>query len=194
MGFDYTSKTEADIEFGVVLGNEKIVFIKAGLGGNYMGYDEKYLKIARRLNEKYGCSVISVSNPQEPKSQTDIDKGIIEEYVRTNNIDAPTVFFFGHSNGGIKGLELSAAGIKFKSMVLSNMPLMINIHKTLKYIAASEDTAITAVYGQYDPSFPYIPFIRNKFNNLKIVTVPSADHHFKGLTDEFIGLSDLLMS
>ena len=123
-----------NVYYGVINGNDKIVFIKSGLGGNHFGYENKYLKIAIRLKDQCGCSVIVASNPNDSIKHIDTDKQIIEHYILKNNICSPDLFFFGHSNGGIKGLELANEGIEFKRMILVNMPLMINFHKAKQYI------------------------------------------------------------
>ena len=52
-----------ETDYGIIDGSNIIVFIKAGLLGSCYGYENKYLQIGRNLNEKYGCSVISASNP-----------------------------------------------------------------------------------------------------------------------------------
>ena len=193
MNYDYILH-DNDIDYGIVIGNNKIVFIKSGLGGNCLGYENKYLKIALRLKERYGCSVIVASNPNNGTKHTEIDKQIIEDYILEHHICSPKLFFFGHSNGGIKGLEMINEGVEFKKMVLVNMPLMINFHKTKQYIALATQTEIVAIYGQHDPSFSYVPFLDGKSHNIKVVTVPNADHHFKGMLNDFINLSDILIS
>ena len=182
------------IDYGFIEGNHQIVFIKVGLGGSYLGYENKYLRMAHRLKEKYGCSVIVASNPHDGKSHADMDKQMLEEYILSRKLGSAEIFFFGNSNGGIKGLELANAGVAFKKMILVNMPLMINFHKTRKYILAIPGTEIVAIYGGQDPSFPYLPFIRERFANLKAFTFPNADHNFKGFLDDFINFSDLLIS
>lgn len=192
MTFDYQIQNDCNLENGCIKGNNKIVFIQAGLGGNYLGYENKYLKIANHLHEKFGCSVISVSNPFDNKQTLQMDKQIICKYVADNNIEKPEFYFFGHSNGGIKGLELASSCFSFKKMLLVNMPLMINFHKSKAYITSIPHTDILMVYGEKDPSFSYISFLKDKFDNVKFLTVPSADHHFKGMLQEFINLSDLL--
>ena len=193
MNYDYALQING-IEYGIITGNELIVFIKVGLGGSYSGYEDKYLKMSSLLNEKYGCSVIVASNPNDGKGHVDCDKQIIEKYLSDHRLDSHEIFFFGHSNGGVKGLELSNAGIVFKKMVLVNMPLMINFHRTKRYILAAPNTEIVAIYAEHDPSTPYIPFIDGKYENLKVVRFPLADHNFDGLTDEFIALSEYLFS
>ena len=42
----------AVIDYGIVKGNETIVFIKAGQDGSMYGYQNKYLKIARGRKKK----------------------------------------------------------------------------------------------------------------------------------------------
>ena len=197
MNFDKIYLVEYDnysVECGFVVGNNKIVYIKVGMGGSYLGYEEKYLRIARRLNEKYGCSVICVSNPTISDKKTRIDQLIIEKFIAEHKIQAPEFYFFGQSNGGMKGLELAANGIQFKKMILVNMPLMLNIHKTLTWIKAIPHTNIVAIYGEKDPSFSYVRFLKDlNFANVEVITIPNADHHFKGNLEKFIELSDRLL-
>jgi aspartyl aminopeptidase len=50
--------TKEEIEYGIIRGNETIVFIKAGAGGSYRGYDDKYLKMAIELHKKDGSTVV----------------------------------------------------------------------------------------------------------------------------------------
>ena len=47
-----------EIEYGYIRGNDKVVCIKAGRGGNHLGYEKKYVRIAERLNSLFGCTVI----------------------------------------------------------------------------------------------------------------------------------------
>lgn len=195
MNFDAVSEIENEgqiVDYGYVKGNNKIVYIKAGMGGSYLGYENKYLRIARKLNEKHGCSVICVSNPTHlPIS---VDRIILGEFIKDNDINDPEMFFFGNSNGCVKGLEFGASGIAFTKMVLVNMPLMLNFHKTAQWINAMPETDIVTVYGETDPSYRYIPFLKNKkFGNVEIVEVVGADHNFKGMTEQFIELSEKLI-
>ena len=196
MMYDCVSQIELEdiaLKYGCIYGNEKIVYIKAGLGGDYLGYENKYLKVAKRLHQKYGCSVISVSNPYIENVHMDIryDIKIIRSFLQKK--DCSELYFFGISNGCLKGIELAASGIPFQKMLLINMPLMINFHKTKRWIAEIPQTDIIAVYGNRDPSYSYVPFIDGITDNLKTVIMPDADHNLAGKTDEFIALADELM-
>ena len=75
-------KDIAIIDYGIVEGNNIIVFIKAGQNGSLSGYQNKYIKMARRINEKYGCSVICSSNPFDGNNPLDNAMEIIEDYAK----------------------------------------------------------------------------------------------------------------
>ena len=181
------------IDYAFVHGDHRIVFIKAGLGGSCTGEADKYLLMARRLQERYGCSVIVAANPNDGKSHVDADGQVIERYVSDRGIGSYELYLLGNSNGCIKVLALAAAGVACCRMVLVNMPLMIDFHKTKRYIAALSQTEILAVYGARDPSAPYVPFLEGRFANLRVRIVAGADHNFHGMTHEFIDLSRDLM-
>ena len=193
MEYDYTVQCR-NLDYGMMRGGPQIVFIKSGLGSDHSGFENKYLRMAHGLHETYGCGVIVASNPQDGESHAESDRVILEQYASEHGIDDPEVFFFGSSNGCIKGLELADHGVDFRRMVLVNMPLMINFHKTKRYILSIPQTEILTVYGELDPSIPYVPFLEGRFRNVKVMTIPHADHNFKDMGTEFISLCDLLMS
>ena len=179
-------------EYGYILGNEKTVFIKVGLGGKYLGYESKYLKIARLLHAKYGCTVISVSNPNDKRYGAADDRAILEGVIRECSFENPELYLFGNSNGCQKGLAL-AAEVSFRRMVLVNMPLTVNFHRTKGYLSALGETDVIAVYGERDVSYPYAALLEGKSDRVKVIRVPGADHHFAGKTEEFIKLAENLL-
>ena len=46
------------INYGIIFGNDKIVFIKTGVDGDIRGYKDKYLKMSHRVHERMGATVI----------------------------------------------------------------------------------------------------------------------------------------
>lgn len=187
MSFDVTND-ECVVPYAYIKGDTRVVVIKAGLGGDYAGYENKYLQIASILNRKYGVTVICISNPGQfdhELSDTDIIACITSEL----GIENPDISFVGVSNGANKGLKLAANELDVKHLLLVNMPLMVNYHKTLEYISTADKTEIMLACSEFDPSYSYLPFLELKhFPNLKIVRVPKADHQFIGMLKEFIEL------
>lgn len=186
--FDVTND-EAKIPYAYIKGNETVVIIKAGKGGDYLGYENKYLQIAHNLNEKHGYTVVCISNPMEaPLDFSDVD--IISKISEEMNIRTPKFHLMGTSDGAIKGLELLSKSVQIKSLLLVNMPLMINYVKNLKHITSHPDAKVTFVFGNKDPSFNYLPFLASrKIPNVNIVTVEGADHNFTGMLRDYIKIA-----
>ena len=177
------------IGYGLIHGNSRIVIIKAGACGSYIGFEEKYLRIARRLHDIYGCTVLCLSNYANDSFERG-DVAVIRELIAEMDGEVE-LYYIGNSNGSTQGLLTATKYFAFQRMVLVNMPLMLNFHK-IKAALTRADTEIRFVYGEGDPSISYVPFLRNassKEGNLaraEIVTVDGADHNFAGMTDAFI--------
>ena len=199
MAFDLTNtvvrpdglKTEYGLIHGNNRGCHRVVIIKAGAGGSYIGYEEKYLKIARWLYETHGCTVLCLSNYASDSFERG-DVTVIRELLAGMGGEIQ-LYYVGNSNGSTQGLLDATQYFDFRRMVLVNMPLMMNFHK-IKEALTRADTEIRFVYGEKDPSISYVPFLRNagqKEGNLarvEIVTVKGADHNFAGMTDAFMEL------
>lgn len=177
------------IGYGLIHGNSRIVIIKAGAGGNYIGSEEKYLKMARLLRDTYGCAVLSLSNHANDSFARG-DAAVIRELIAEMGGEVE-LYYIGNSNGSTQGLLTATKYFAFRRMVLVNMPLMLNFHK-IKAALTRADTEIRFVYGEKDPSVSYVPYLRNasakeeSLARTEIVTVGGADHNFAGMTDVFI--------
>ena len=183
MKFDYEiQKENGALNYGVIAGNEKIVFIKAGAGGSHTGYENKYLRLAHALHDKDGSTVICASNPSDEFSRK-YDAVILRDI--TENTLCPTIKFIGASRGATLGLTELSEQFHFEKLLLINIPLMLNFHKTIKAI---KDKNILFVFGERDPSVSYIPFLKRYTENIMIIE--GADHQFKGQTEELIRLSE----
>ena len=82
------------VEYGIIRGNNIIVFIKSGLKGTYYGYENQYLKIAKLLNEKNNCTVICASNPNGYKNDFDAEMKFIDKYAQSNNLKNYKIYYF----------------------------------------------------------------------------------------------------
>ena len=172
------------IDYGIVEGNNIIVFIKAGQDGSLYGYQNKYIKMARRLNKKYGCSVICSSNPFDGNNPLDNAMEIIEDYAKI--FDNYKIYYLGYSNGALIGAWFGVKYPKIKRMALVNGPLMYNFHKTKEGALSFNGDMISFIYGEYDQSIGYIDLLKNMENDKKKVFVKKGqDHHFSKSEESF---------
>ncbi len=185
------------IEYGLIHGNNRIVIIKAGAGGSYLGHEDKYLKMARLLHDAYGCTVLCLSNYASDSFERG-DVAVIRELL-ADKVGEVKLYYIGNSNGSTQGLLTATKHFDFQRMVLVNMPLMVNFHK-IKEALTRADTEILFVFGETDPSYGYVPFLKNACRKdtcrarAEIETVAGADHNFVGMTDAFIALGNRVIA
>jgi len=186
--FDYTytcSNAEISIDYGLILGNEHAIFIKAGLDGSMYGYENKYLDIADQLNSLYGYSVIVASNPSGSKNSLKEGVSVLKKYSDSQGLALSDISYFGFSNGAYLGFT-EGYQCDFKDFLLINSPLMINYHKIKAGLAAINGHRTLIVYSEKDPSFKYAQMLSVCLaENMKIEIVPGADHQFTGMTEQF---------
>lgn len=182
-------KDSTNIDYGIIKGNDKIVFIKAGQDGSLYGYENKYLRMADRLNKNYNCSVICSSNPFDGNNPLDNAMEVIEEYAsKFNDYD---IYYLGYSNGGLIGLWFGTQYNKMKKIISINAPLMYNYHITKKGITDFNGDKIVLVYGEYDQSINYVPLLENIFQpKLTIEIIEGEDHYISKDTEHFFKIPE----
>lgn len=184
-------KDIAVIDYGIIKGNNKIVFIKAGQNGSMYGYENKYLKIANSINNKYGYTIICSSNPFDGNNPIDNAMEVINKYCTDNNYEDYEIYYIGHSNGGIIGAQFGFNYSKIKRMLLINVPLMINFHKTKNGIQSFKGDKMVLIYGSLDPSYKYVELLKPLLNDkVNLQIIDGQDHHFSKNTYDFKNLPE----
>lgn len=178
--FDFEIKKEFNntmIEYGIINGDNTIVLVKAGQNGSLYGYRNKYIKLAKKLNKKYGCTVICSSNPFDGRNPLDNAMEIIEDY--TKKFDVYQIYYLGFSNGALIGAWFGSKYPKIRRMALVNMPLTYEYHKTQDGVRMFNGEKVTLIYGSKDPSIEYtdliVPIINDK---IELEIIKDQDHHF----------------
>ena len=190
----YNSKNH-DQSFLVKEGNERLLLIMVGSGGALCGYNDKYGKIADRIHATYGASVIISENPRRsegfPASYNfDTMMDFAERYMEKRH-KAYETYFMGVSLGGSYGLMYAHRHDHITRVLSVNAPFMINTHKLLEGIHSFTGERLALVYGDQDPSYTLIPFIRQlESPACQVAEVMGADHNFFGMEDAFIALPE----
>ena len=180
--YDEIVTHDTGIEYGIIKGNNRVLYIKVGNGGSIYGYNNKYLEIANDANEKIECTVVVASNPVNIREHDNIknDMEFINKYM---NYDITEIFAFGHSNGGVILSNYSFEYELIKRVLIINAPLNINWHKIKEGLSNSK-AKVTCIYGTNDPSYRYIELLK-RIKNIEIVEVENADHNFSNHYNEF---------
>ena len=180
------------IYYGIISENEKIVFIKVGADGNIKGYKNKYLKMAHRVHEKTGATVICASNPYIENGHVAADKEMILKVVNEMNFSEYTVSFFGPSDGAYHNLSL-AQEISGVIKILCVNPSSVNLDDLEKKLLKLSSINKILVYGSKDDEYSSLLHLKElNCENLELITIDGADHEFKGMSEEYITLIDML--
>lgn len=179
----------AVIEYGIIEGNNTIVFIKSGQNGSIYGYNNKYIKMAKRLNKKYKCTVICSSNPFDGNNPLDNAFTVIEKY--TSKFEDYKVYYLGFSNGALIGAYFGINYPEIKRMLLVNMPLIYDINLIKNNLNNFNNEKVTIVYGSLDYSINLLENIKNiKSNRLDIKVILNEDHYFSKDEEDFYSLPE----
>ena len=177
------------VEYEIIFGNEKIVFIKSGAGGSLRGYKEKYLKMARRVHERIGATVICASNPDAPHEE--LDEAKIRWVIDEMGLSNFEIYFIGASDGAYHNLSIAK---RFPETVkwLGINTSYINVSNLEERLVALSAISKTMVYGAEDDDFnEVVPTLRKmECNKFELKFVDGADHNFTGMVEEFISLAD----
>lgn len=182
-----TPSTDFDLilnnQIAIVKGSTTMLFIKGGSGSTYYGYNNKYLDIARTINQKYGLTVAVSSNKLFSKIDLKAELQSVFTALNTHY----QVLFAGVSSGAVVAIEQSPDIYDLQKLLLINPPITISLPKIKRSLEAMKDATFNFVFGSNDPTYRFLPLLDNvksqSLINLKMVE--GADHNFKGMEKEF---------
>ena len=196
---DYTQTFSQTVEgykikYGVLFGNEKIVFIKVGTDGTIRGYQDKYPRMARRIHERTGATVICSSNPDiSAERKLEADKAFIEKIIAEQDYENCEFYFVGTSDGAEHSLKLALQfpkTVKFLG-ISSSWSVEAEFLKMVKDLSCEKKIF---AYGTDDEDFDVIvPRLKAlDCDNLELIIFDGVDHFFTGKVDDFIALIDVI--
>ena len=180
---------EEAVDYGFIFGNNKIVFIKAGAGGGIPGYQDKYLKMAHRVHERLGATVICASNYEKC---LEMDKRAIEWCARYLELEEAELYLVGVSDGADQCISL-ARNAPTKKLLCIN-PSFVPGHDPSDRLIIRSKIEKIFVYGTKDEEGCEFAskLLAREIPNFEIRWVEGADHEFTGMVDEFVSLIDLI--
>ena len=180
------------IEYEIVLGNEKIVFIKSGAGGSVRGYADKYFQMAQRIHERTGATVICASNPDIPHKIIDIEE--IRSVIKKMSLSKFELYFIGASDGAYHNLSLAKQFTETVKWIGINTSY-VDVIDLKNRLMEMPNVQKVMFYGTEDDDFDEVvpAFSKLECDNFSLKFVEGADHGFTGMIEEFIALTDDLL-
>lgn len=170
---------------------EDSLIIFTGLGGNTEGYENKYVRIAEEVTQKYGFSVFVAGVPQDCWSRPQEVFTTAAEYVLS--VKPPhRVYVMGSSAGASIALWYSHLYPQIKKVLAVNPVLNLNFHRTREGLEKFTGEKIAVVCGGLDPCAVWVSLLPDKDGLTKQI-IAGADHVFSGRINEFISLPQSLL-
>lgn len=182
------------ISYGILFGNEKIVFIKVGANGTIKGYQDKYIKMSKRIHDRTGATIICASNPDiTSNTQISLDIRLIKHVIKFCDFENYELYFVGTSDGGYHSLMLAQRfpqTVKYLGINSSHK----GIEDFVEKIQSIPHVEKIFVYGTEDEEYNTIVPVLNSLNcnTLKIISLEGVDHDFTCKVENFIALTDLI--
>jgi hypothetical protein len=186
-------------EYGILDGNDTVVFIKTEAGCSPLGED-KYFKLAKRLHDIRGATVVCAANLCAGAFQK-ADADILREIVAAKDGKAE-LFFIGVCEGALDGLYHATQRFTFERILLVNLPLLLEIQRT-KAALLRIPSEIRFVFGEKEPAVKRVPELKHAIDCLryapeelcppkavKIEVIKGADNRFTGMLDDFLALGE----
>lgn len=169
-----------DIEF--YKGNENALLILTGIGGTTKGYDDKYVKIANQILNKFGFSVIVATTPSGSYLHTKENLDFVMKYVLDKC--SGKVYAMGNSAGGNILLMHAHEHSQIEKILAVNPVLNINFFKIESGINKFKGKSII-VCGEKDTSSKFCKMLNCTCD---INILKDIDHNFSNDIEVFIDL------
>ena len=187
------------VSYGLVQGSrEKAFVIKVGTDGSIRGYEDKYLRMALWIRERFGLTVLVAGNPRGSGYGIRDAFDVLEKNAELS--DPYEAYFMGVSKGAVDGAQEAYLFPQIKRLLLVNGPIMINTVRTLEGLLNFSGETCALVYGGRDPSARKVDIIRRflkpqmECGRVRLFIEEKADHQYVGMLDEFMKLPELILT
>lgn len=169
-----------------------ILVIFPGVDGSVDGYENKYIKIAEKVQSKTGVAVVRCSNPFISSFHWESNFRRVLEYIE----DSSTIicgskdyylYLFAHSAGASITAHIAWEYPYIKRLLLVNTATKLDMDKIAEGLRHFKGDRLVIVYGDQDASRGDVDKISP--SHAKNITVIDTDHYFSGSSiNKFIGL------
>lgn len=164
------------IQIGCIRGSHKLLFIKTGQGGSIRGDEDKYIRLAHAIHQKYGYAVLVSATVSDKEDVFQREMQIVDDLFKNVPYE---MYYLGVSKGGLIGCWYGAQYPQIKRMMTLNAPLMINFYnRTVPAIQKFSSRCLTMIYGSLDPSYRYLSFVEKY---AQVMVIENADHNLQGM-------------
>ena len=164
-----------------------VLFTVPGVDGTVDGFEEKYVKIAESIQEKYGAAIVRMANPfitsyhWESNIRQSLNYIIENEEEITSHKDIE-IRIIAHSAGAAIVAQIAWEYPEITRILLINPATKLGIEKIQYGLSEIGGSKITVLFGSEDPSVGDVDEIAklSEAKNVHTHILEGVDHNFSG--------------
>jgi len=179
---------DCSLDIAIHPADSKIVLLTVpGVDGSVDGFEDKYIKIAESIQEKYGAAIVRMANPfitsyhWESNIRQSLNYIIENTEQITGHKDAE-IRIMAHSAGAAIVAQTAWEYPEITRILLVNPATKLGIDKIKYGLSEFGGDRITIMFGSEDPSVGDVDEIAkiSEAKNVHTYTLEGVDHNFSG--------------
>ena len=176
---------DCSLDIAIHPADSKVVLLTVpGVDGSVDGFEDKYIKIAESIQEKYGAAIVRMANPfiTSYHWESNIRQSLnyilqnIEEITGHKDVE---IRIMAHSAGAAIVAQTAWEYPEITRILLVNPATKLGIDKIKYGLSEFIGDRITVLFGSEDPSVGDVDEL-SITDRLRTVTLNGVDHHFSG--------------
>ena len=179
---------DCSLDIAIHPADSKVVLLTVpGVDGSVNGFEDKYVKIAESIQEKYGAAIVRMANPfiTSYHWESNIRQSLnyilenTEEIADHKNIE---IRIMAHSAGAAIVAQIAWEYPEITRILLINPATKLGIDKIKYGLSEFDGDRITIMFGSEDPTVDDVNEIAklSEAKNIHTHILEGVDHNFSG--------------
>ena len=179
---------DCSLDIAIHPADSEVVFLTVpGVDGSVDGFEDKYIKIAESIQEKYGAAIVRMANPFITSYHWESNirqalKYIIENTEQITGHKDAEIRIIAHSAGAAVVAQIAWEYPEITRILLVNPATKLDIEKIQYGLSEIGGSKITVLFGSEDPSVGDVDEIAklSETKNVRTHILEGVDHNFYG--------------
>ena len=179
---------DCSLDIAIHPANSKVVLLTVpGVDGSVDGFEDKYIKIAESIQEKYGAAIVRMANPFITSYHWESNIRRALNYILENTQEIAgrgdiEIRIMAHSAGAATVSQIAWEYPEITRILLVNPATKLGIEKIKYGLSEIGGSKITVLFGSEDPSVGDVDEISklSEAKNVHTHILEGVDHNFSG--------------
>ena len=179
---------DCSLDIAIHPADSKVVLLTVpGVDGSVDGFEDKYLKIAENIQEKYGAATVRMANPFITSYHWESNIRQSLNYILENTEEITghkdiEIRIMAHSAGAAVVAQIAWEYPEITRMLLVNPATKLGIDKIKYGLSEFSGDRITVLFGSEDPSVGDVDEVAklSEAKNVHTHILKGVDHNFSG--------------